>query len=219
MWLMLAVSLCLLGVLLILLINEALWKDKQLHGEMKRKFAHIFATIFMAFWPWVISYRAIQLIGIAMVIVLLLNRQFKILHYLGGIRQKTYGDIFLALAVTTTALLTDNNVYYAIALLHVALADGLAAVIGTKYGRNWQYKVFHQTKTVLGSMTFWIVSVMILGFGLPFAQNSIPFDHYATLLIVLPPVLTIIENVAALGLDNLAVPIAVIIALQMAQVT
>jgi dolichol kinase len=215
---MLAVCLCLLGVLFILLINEILWRDKFLHGEMRRKFVHILATIFMAFWPWIISFKAIQLIGIAMVIVLLLNRQFKILHYLGSIRQKTYGEVFLALAVTTTALLTDNKVYFAIALLHVALADGLAAIIGTKYGKNWQYKVFHQTKTIVGSMAFWIVSVLILGFGVPFAQSSIPFDHYSILLLTLPPILVLVENTAALGLDNLAVPIVVVMALQLAQI-
>jgi phytol kinase len=213
---MLAVTLCLLGVLLILLINETLWRDKLLHGEMKRKFVHILATTFMAFWPWIISFKAIQLIGIAMVVVLLINRQLKILHYLGNVRQKTYGEVFLALAVTVAALLTDNKVFYAIALLHVAFADGLAAVIGTKYGKKWKYTVFHQNKTVIGSMVFWVVSLIILGFGLPFAQTSIPFEQYPQLLLFLPPILTVIENVGSLGLDNLAVPVAVILILQIA---
>jgi dolichol kinase len=172
---MLSVILCLSGVALILLINETLWRDKLLHGELKRKFVHILATVFMAFWPWIISFKSIQLIGVAMVVVLLANRQLKILHYLGNIRQRTYGEVFLALAVTTTALLTDNKVYYAIALLHVALADGLAAIIGTKYGKNWQYKVFHQNKSVIGSMAFWISSVWTLLYT---DNNSTPPLNY-----------------------------------------
>jgi dolichol kinase len=216
---MLAVILSLLGVLIVLLLDEFFWRRKLVHGELKRKFVHIVVTIFVAFWPWIMSWKSIQLIGIAMVLVLLVNRQLKILHYLGNSRQRTYGEVFLALAITTTALLTDNKVFFAIAMLHVALADGLAAVIGTKFGRNWSYKVFSQTKTIAGSMTFWIVSLFILGVGLLWAHNVIPLNHYSILLIILPPILTLVENIAALGIDNLAVPVVVVIALQLAQVT
>jgi dolichol kinase len=213
---MLAVIFCLLGVLVILLVNEVLWRKKALHGELKRKFVHILTIIFVAFWPWLISWKAIQLIGIAMVLVLLVNRQSKTLHYLGSIRQKTYGDVFLALSITACALITDEKIFFAIAMLHVALADGLAAVIGTKFGGKWKYKVFHQTKSVVGTMTFWLMSVFILGTGLPLANSLIAFDHYALLLILLPPTLALVENVAGFGLDNLAVPIVVILALQAA---
>jgi dolichol kinase len=56
----------------------------------------------------------------------------------------------------------------------------------------------------------------ILGVGLLPALSFIPFNHYAALLIILPPVLTITENVAVLGIDNLAIPIVAIAALQLA---
>jgi dolichol kinase len=213
---MLAVILSLFAVFAVLLVNEALWRKKTIHGELKRKLVHITVTTFAAFWPWVMSFKAITLVGIAMVIVLLVNRQLKLLHYLGGIRQKTYGDVFLALALTATALITNQKIFYMVALLHVALADGLAAIIGTKFGSKWQYKVFGQTKTVIGSMTFWLVSLCILGGGLLPAHLLIPVNHYALLLIFLPPILTLVENIAVLGTDNVAVPIAVIIALRLA---
>jgi dolichol kinase len=195
---MLAVILSLFGVLAVLLLDEFLWRKKIIHGELKRKLVHITVTAFVAFWPWIMSWKAIQLIGIAMVLVLLVNRQIKILHYLGGIRQQTYGDVFLALAVTTTALLTDVKIFYAVAMLNVALADGLAAIIGTKFGANWKYKVFGQTKSVIGSMTFWTVSVCVLGGGLLAAYNLLDFNNYALLLLILPPILTLVENFAAL---------------------
>jgi phytol kinase len=213
---MLAVFLSLLAVLVVLLVDEILWRKKIIHGELKRKLVHIAVTTFVAFWPWFMSWKVIQLIGIAMVLVLLLNRQVKVLHYLGGIRQQTYGDVFLALSITTAALITNERIFFAVAMLHVALADGFAAIIGTKFGRGWQYKVFGQTKTVLGSMTFWITSICILGAGLLAAHSLIPYSNYAALLIILPPVLTLTENLAVLGTDNLAIPIVVIAALNMA---
>jgi phytol kinase len=212
---MLAIILSLLAVLVVLLIDELMWRKKIIHGELKRKLVHIAVTSFVAFWPWIMSWKEIQLIGIAMILILLVNRQVKVLHYLGGIRQQTYGDVFLALSITTTALITNEKLFFAVAMLHVALADGFAAIIGTKYGRNWAYKIFGQTKTVVGSMTFWVVSLCILGVGLLPAHNLISFNHYIVLLIILPPILTLTENIAVLGIDNLAIPIVAIAVLQM----
>jgi phytol kinase len=212
---MLAVILSLLVVLAVLLLDELLWRKKIIHGELKRKIVHIAVTSFVAFWPWIMSWKAIQLIGIAMVLVLLLNRRIKLLHYLGGIRQQTYGDVFLALSITTAALITDEKIFFAIAMLHVALADGFAAIIGTKFGRKYRYSVFGQAKSIIGSMTFWLTSLCILGVGLLLAYNLIPPSHYATLLIALPPVLTVAENLAVFGTDNLVIPIITIIALNL----
>jgi phytol kinase len=215
---MLAVILSLLAVLIVLLLDEYLWRKKIIHGELKRKLVHIAVTSFVAFWPWIMGWKEIQLIGIAMILILLVNRQVKVLHYLGGIRQQTYGDVFLALSITTAALLTNERIFFAIAMLNVALADGFAAIIGTKFGRRWSYKIFGQTKTVIGTMTFWLVSLCIIGVCLLPAHNLIPFHHYAILLMVLPPTLALTENIAVLGIDNLAIPIVTIAVLQMAVV-
>jgi dolichol kinase len=213
---MFTIALSLIMVAAVLLVDEFLWRRKIIHGELKRKLVHITVTAFVAFWPWLMSWKAIQLIGIAMVVVLLINRKVKVLHYLGGIRQQTYGDVFLALSITTAALITDQKVFFAIAMLHIALADGLAAIIGTKFGGKWKYKIFGQIKTLVGSMTFWVVSILILGSGLLVAHDLISFNNYALLLIFLPPILTAVENLAVLGTDNLAIPIVTILALQIA---
>lgn len=216
---MLAVIGCIVGLGIILLVDELLWRHKLLYGELKRKFVHIGATCFIAFWPWLISWQAIQLLGLAMFVGLVVNRYFKTLHYLGNIRKKSLGEFFLALAVFFCALLTDEKLFFALAMLHVALADGIAAVVGSKFRSNFRYTVFGQTKTVIGSMTFWVVSLFILGIGALFAHNSIPFDNYAVLLFALPPVLMVLENISVLGSDNLVIPVAVILSLQIAQIT
>ncbi|HLB66329.1 MAG TPA: hypothetical protein VJJ78_01905, partial [Candidatus Saccharimonadales bacterium] len=64
---MLAVIACLAGIFAILVIEEIFYKRKILQGEYLRKFVHISAGSFIAFWPWLISWRAIQLIGVLMV--------------------------------------------------------------------------------------------------------------------------------------------------------
>jgi phytol kinase len=216
---MLAVISCLAGVFGLLVIAELLWRYKILKGENQRKFTHISVATFAAFWPWLISWRAIQIIALAMAVVVLINRSHQWLH-LRGIKKRereTYGDVMLALALLLCALLTTTKIFFALAILNMALADGLAAVVGTNFGRHWRYKVYHQVKTVVGSMAFWLVSICILAPGLLYAHNFIDYSHYFVLLLVLPPVLTIVENVTGLGLDNIFVPLTVIIALQVAQ--
>lgn len=214
---MFAVIACLVGVFIILAAAELLWRRKILKGEEQRKFVHIGIGVFAAFWPWLISWRSIQLIGLAMLVGVLINRRQKTLHFSGDIRMDGYGDVCFALAIILTASLTTIPIFFALAIFHLALADGLAAVIGKNFGKDLRYRVFHQPKTVIGSMTFWFISVCILGVGLLFATSLIPFQTYSLLVIGLPPILTILENITGLGLDNVVVPMGVIAALQLTQ--
>lgn len=212
---MLAVIVCLGGIFAILVIGEILYKQKILEGEYLRKFVHISSSTFIAFWPWLVSWRTIELISLAMLAVVIFNHRSKTIHISGNIARQTYGGMLLPVGVLSCALLTDIKIFFALAVLHMALADGLAAVIGTAYGKKYEYRVFHQLKTLVGSMTFWLVSVCILGTGLLFLSDSLSFTHYALLIIALPPVLAFLENIAVLGLDNVVVPVAVVLALQL----
>jgi len=214
---MLGVLVCLVGIVAILGISELLWRAKILHGELQRKFVHITGGTFAAGWPWLVSWQTIQLLGMALLAGVLLNRYKKFSHFKDGVKRESYGDIFSALAIILCATLTNEPIFYALAILHLALADGLAAVIGTSYGRAWRYLVFRQTKTVIGSMTFWFVSVCILGAAVLFTSELISFDSYAALLLVLPPVLTALENLSVLGLDNIVIPAAVLAGLETVQ--
>lgn len=214
---MFAVIVCLAGICAILAAAEVFWRRKILKGEEQRKFVHIGVGVFVAFWPWLISWRSIQLIGFAMLVGVLVNRKQKGLHFSGNIRMEAYGDVGFAVAIILCALLTNEPIFFAIAILHLALADGLAALIGKNFGRNLGYKVFNQHKTVIGTMTFWFMSVCILGIGILFANDIIPFQTYFLLLIALPPILTVLENITLSGLDNITVPMGVIVALQLTQ--
>jgi len=213
---MLAVITCLAGIFAILVIEEIFYKRKILQGEYLRKFVHISAGSFIAFWPWLISWRAIQLIGVLMVVIIWLNHRLKTFHASGEVERKTYGFYLFALAVIVTPFLTHNKIFFVLAMLNMAIADGMAAIIGTAYGKRYEYRVFNQLKTVVGTMAFWFVSFCILGVGLLYLHDSLSFTHYALLLILLPPILAGLENLGGLGSDNVIVPVAVVLALQLA---
>jgi dolichol kinase len=214
---MLEIALCLLGVFILLVATQELFWKKYLQGEYLRKFLHITVGCFVAIWPWLISWQAIQFISLAMLIGVLVNHRFKIVKF-NHIKRKTYGDILFAAVILAASIITTNKVFFALAILQMSLADGFAAVIGEKYGRPWRYKIFNQTKTVLGSMTFWFVSLCVLAAGALFAHDVISFKNYVLVLILLPPLLTYLENISVYGTDNLVVPIVALYGLHLAQV-
>ena len=196
---------------------ELLSEHKVLKGEYPRKFVHITAGTFIAFWPWLISWQAIRWIGVTMLLVVLINHRVRLFRFHSTLGRQTYGDIIYASAITLTALLTDEAIFFALAMLNLALADGLAAIAGKLYGGRWTYKIFGHTKSIIGTMTFWLTSLFILGVGALFAHDLIDFYPYVVLIIFLPPILALTENISVGGLDNLFIPLIVLYALNLAQ--
>jgi dolichol kinase len=214
---LLKVTACLSGIAAILIFAEVLWRKKTLNGEYARKLVHILAGIFVASWPWLISWRAIQLLGLAILAGVLVNNKLKILHAINGLRTKFYSHCYYAVAITVCAAITTQKAFFAVAILTMALADGFAAIAGCAAGENWRYKIFGQTKTIIGSMIFWLTALCVLGTGVVLISNTVDFAHYQLLIIFLPPVLTVLENVAIYGTDNMVIPVAMIIALNLAR--
>jgi len=214
---MLTFAACIIGIFGLLLIAELLGKYRILKGEYHRKFLHITAGSFIAFWPWLLTWRQIEIFGLTALAIMLANRFLGFLNYRGRIGRATFGDICLALAIFLAAHLTHNKTFFMLAILEVALADGLAAVAGRAYEKEWAYKIFKHKKTVIGSMVFWLASVCIFGAGLLPAHNLISFQDYFLILLLLPPALMIIENISLFGLDNLVLALFTIAILKSIQ--
>ena len=172
---MLAILVCLSGIFALLLISELLGRKKVMRGDPQRQFVHITAGSFIAFWPWLVSFDTIAWLGLAMLAVVLLNRRKKLAYFYSEVGRKSYGDIFYALAVVITALIADEKSFFALAILTMAIGDGLANVVGQRYGKKWRYQILGHSKTVLGSMTVWLVSLSVLGVGLLFAQDLVDY--------------------------------------------
>src|SRR5437868_7459502 len=217
MLIMLAVITCIVGLFVLLVLAEILRRKKIVTGEYHRKLLHIVGGTFIAFWPWLISFRTIEWLAFAMIIVMLANRFISIFNYQGILGRARYGDVLYAIAVVISAAIAHNKVVFALAILQVALADGLAAVIGIRYGKNWDYKFLNTKKTVIGSMVFWVVSACIFGVGLLSLHDWLSFRSYYLLLTLMPPLLTFFENISVFGMDNIVLPILTIAILRAVQ--
>jgi len=214
---MLNLIICIIGLGVLLLLAEWLGEHKILKGEYQRKFLHITSGAFIASWPWLISWRTIQVVSLLMLVIMAANHYFGLFNYHKRIGRVSYGDIFLGLAVLLSSVLTHNKIFFALAILEVAVADGLAALAGNSYGKEWTYKVLGYKKTLIGTMVFWIATVSILTPGLLAAHDIFSFKDYYYLLLLLPPALTLVENVAVFGVDNLIIPVFLILVLRLVQ--
>jgi phytol kinase len=178
---------------------------RQVHGEISRKFIHITVGCFVAFWPFFLTWQQIELLSVAFVVVVGLSKYLHIFQAIHSAQRPTWGELFFGLAVGLVALVTHDKWIYAAALLQMGLADGLAAVIGLRYGNRLKYLVFKHPKSAAGTLTFFVTSLSIL---LAYNQwGDKPLSLVAVLIIAGSA--TVLENLAVFGLDNLLVPLLV----------
>jgi len=198
-----------LVILFILVFVEILWRTHTVRGELSRKLIHILVGTFIAFWPFFMPFSDIQKISIALLIVIILSWRFSIFEGIHKVNRRTYGELFYPIGIGLSATLTHDKWVFAAAILHMSLADGLATIIGLRYGKTNNYKVYGQVKSIAGTLTFFVVSALITLWFLYATPQNWPMSTYAV-VVFLPLTATFIENIAPLGSDNFFVPMFVI---------
>lgn len=192
-------------VFVLLCISEFWWRHHPVHTELSRKFIHITVGSFVAFWPFFLTWHEIEFMSAAFFVVVSISKQLKILKAIHSVQRPTWGELFFAVAVGLIAFVTHNKWIYMTALLQMSLADGLAAVIGTRYGKKNVYHVFGQAKSLAGTGTFFVVSLATLLIGV-----RLGVIHQGLLLVLsLALSASLIENLGTYGLDNILVPLLI----------
>lgn len=199
-----------LVVFALLVISEFWWRKQRLQTEFTRKFVHITVGTFVAFWPFFLSWNEIRLLSFAFLLVVGVSKYLRLFRAIHTVQRPTLGELFFALAVGLVTLITQDKLIYMTALLQMSLADGFAAVIGTRYGQRFRYIVFGHAKSILGTLTFFVVSAVIL--AIYSHKARIPLSN--RFILDLSVGASAIENIGVAGLDNLLVPVLVASALQ-----
>jgi dolichol kinase len=195
---------------LLLASTELLWRKGHVQKEYARKVVHMSVGTFIAFWPFFLDWTEIRLLSVAFVLVVALSLWFNVFKSIHSVERPTWGEVLFALSVGFISLLTANPYVYAAAILHMSLADGAAAVIGSKFGRTNRYRIFGQYKSQMGSAAFLIVSLAIL-----LAYGLLSATHLSwPLVAVLAVAATALENAGWRGFDNLLVPVVIAVVLE-----
>lgn len=198
-------------IFVLLLVSEQLWNDKQIRGEYARKFVHVIAGTFIAFLPFWISYGWVALLALGFLAANLLNRFTKLFHAINTITRKSWGELLFGVGILFAALLRPNKWMFAGAILQVAIADGFAALIGTRYGKN-TYKLYGHTKSPIGTTTFYVASLLITFLTIHYGGGAVA-THKLASLIVVPLTLAVVENLSGYGTDNVTLPMGFLVLL------
>lgn len=119
-----------------------------------------------------------------------------------------YGIVF----VLVTILFWMDNPIGIIALMMVCGGDGLAEILGRKFGRKtlpWS-----ASKTWVGSAGFflgsWLLSAVILVIFLSAGYWGMPFSNFVLSITWIALAATLVESISPADLDNLTVPITAV---------
>jgi len=197
--------LTLLAVFVVLVINEVIWRTRKTHGEISRKFVHITVGVYAAFWPFYLSWTQIKLLSLLLIVGVGLSKILKLFRAISSVQRPTWGEFCFAISIGVVALITQNKWIYMAAILQMGLADGLAALIGVRLGKSNSYIIFNHTKSLAGTITFLITSIIILLAYTHFGHASLS----ALFILIIAAFGSVLENVSVQGLDNLLVPVFV----------
>ncbi len=204
-------AVCIL-VFLLIQFGEYLYKKKYIGPEVSRKLVHMGTGIVVAFSPYLLEWNEIQLLSVAFLGVILVSSQFKIFRSIHSVKRFTKGEILYAVGIGICAFIEPANWIFCAAILHLAIADALAAVVGIKWGKRTAYTLMSHGKSMLGSLVFFYVSMGIMFCAYIFVDPANLPDPYL-LLVVTPAILTVLENISWYGSDNVTVPVMAIVLL------
>jgi len=118
------------------------------------------------------------------------------------------GTVYYPIALLVLVLLTFSRYSHpyvgALGILIMGYGDGLAAIIGKKFGKH-QYHILRYKKSIEGSLTMFVASLLV---GLLLLNLYSP-EMFLLKAIIMAGIATILEAFSPYGLDNLTVPILV----------
>ncbi len=186
-------------------LAEFLYKIK-IPTYITRKVVHIGGGLVTALLPYFVKLDGVIILGVGFFLLLLLSKRKKILNSIHEVDHYSMGALLFAPSVIITALIfwPINTLVFQGAILVLGLADGLAGIIGKRYGRN-TYRIIGM-KTIEGSLTFFLVTLLVLS-GVLHSNHALSFDK---VLILLGGsfFLTVVEAIFDKGWDNLFIPIS-----------
>jgi phytol kinase len=193
----------------IVLIAELLHRYTDTNPEQVRKVVHI-GTGNVILLAWLLQLPAwVGIVsGVLAGIITLISYRLPILPGVNSVGRKSLGTFFYAVSIgILTAVFWNLDLphYAVIGILIMAWGDGLAAIIGQRFGKH-PYTVFGNTKSWEGTLTMFAVSYAIVAVVLLSVQGNI----WQTWVVGIPVaiVATGVESIAQWGLDNLTVPLS-----------
>ena len=149
-----------------------------------------------------------QYIAALVSVLVLINYIYRLFPVIEDVDRKSFGTLFYCLSLfILISFFWDKDPSSLFAGVFImTFGDGLAGLLGKNFkSRNWI--IFNQKKSLIGTATMFLVSLIITGSLAYFGSHEISF--FLPLIALLA---TTIEQFSIAGIDNLFVPIVSAIA-------
>ncbi len=205
-WFSISIIIVYLGIIIIL--AEGLNRLSNSQAEVTRKVVHIGAgnVILLAWWLKIPSWIGVGA-SIGAAIIAIISYFTPILPSINSVGRKSLGTFFYALTIGITIAIfwgINHQEYAAISILVMAWGDGMAAIIGQRFGKH-PYEFFGSQKSWEGSFAMLLTSFLVTYFILLGVRGNIWQNWLIAFIVAL--VATSLETFSKLGLDNLTVPL------------
>ncbi len=137
-------------------------------------------------------------------LMVFINYIYRLFPIIEDVERKSYGTLFYCLSLFILInLFWDKDPYALIAGVFImTFGDGLAGLIGKSFNsKSWIF--FKQKKSLFGTMTMFLTSLIVvcsIGYT---QQNSLNFNYFTIAFFA-----TLLEQFSVLGIDNFIVPIS-----------
>jgi phytol kinase len=195
-----------LGILV--LVAEGLSRLLPNDPELTRKVVHIGSgNVILLAWWLDISQAVIVSAAIIAAAIAILSYLIPILPSIESVGRKSFGTLFYAISmgILAACFWLHTPQYAVIGILVMAWGDGMAAIIGQRFGRH-KYQIGEITKSWEGSLAMAGSTLTVTGVIL-LATAGNNWQTW-TITVVVTFVATIAEAFSKLGVDNLTVPLA-----------
>ena len=184
---------------------SSIFQKNEANNELKRKIIHIGIgpLIPIAQFLKISQPSALIFTGIVSLMVFI-NYTYKLFPTIEDVERKSYGTLFYCLSLFILIyLFWDKDPYALISGFFImTFGDGLAGLIGKSFNsKSWIF--FNQKKSLFGTITMFLTSLIVVcavGYG---QQNSLNFNYFTIAFFA-----TFLEQFSVLGIDNFIVPIS-----------
>ena len=185
-------------------ITDFLKNRFNLDSNNSRKIVHIVSCITVCTFPYTLSNIEIYLICFIFVIITSFTKYRGIFKSIHSVDRITFGAEAYPIGVliaTYCFLPLDKNAFI-YGMMVGGFSDSMASVIG-KYYKYKEITIFGQKKSLGGSLSFFITTV-IISYLFIFVLG---FELSAISILIIAFILTIAELVQTFGIDNVTIPV------------
>lgn len=203
--------------LILFALSELIFRIFKPEAEYTRKGVHIGTGLLTLLFPLLLESTAeVVLLCTSFILLLASSRRWNFLPSINGVERKTYGSLSYPIAVILSFWAMETFaeeqgkarlIWFYLPVLTMAIADPAAAIIGRHF-KSRKFNIGDGTKSLAGCLAFWISARLVCGVSLVLLGFNI------NPLIAMPGIgvsSMTAEAVSPYGLDNLTIPMAVLL--------